>query len=250
MNTILPLSWPQLRTALFLENPAFEVARSDRNAVRNAILRIVIIALVAGLLTFVVNLFQGDRSLAIARQSINQARTNLNAGLANADPDTRAQILGYLDAVDSMVRDLAGVQPRLGRPVADFFQALGHLVTQPLAWLGGWLGYLLWVLLFARLLGGQGSLPATMGATSLFVLPHLLDILAPIPGLGVVVGFLTTLWGIAIYVKGVEVSQRFGLGKALLATILPALLLGILILFAIFLYTIVVILVASGSRSG
>ena len=59
--------------------------------------------------------------------------------------------------------------------------------------------------------------------TALYALPHAFDILGFVPCLGPLLGLSATIWGIAIYVKAVAVANEFSVGKAILATVLPAL---------------------------
>ena len=46
---------------------------------------------------------------------------------------------------------------------------------------GTWLGYGIWVMLAAKLLGGRGTLHGFFGATGFFAVPHVLDILRRVP---------------------------------------------------------------------
>jgi hypothetical protein len=84
-------------------------------------------------------------------------------------------------------------------------------------------------MLFAKLLGGKGTIAQMLAATSLYAVPHVLDILGFITCVGPLFGLVATLWGIGIYIKGLAVANDFGIGKAALATILPALLQIVLI---------------------
>jgi hypothetical protein len=114
---------------------------------------------------------------------------------------------------------------------------LGAFLSLPFSRLAGWIGYGIWVLLAAKLLGGRATVSQMLGATALYAVPHVLNILGPVPCLGGMLGLVATVWGIAIYVKALAVANDFGVGRATAATVLPALLftalalLGMLVLF-------------------
>jgi hypothetical protein len=96
--------------------------------------------------------------------------------------------------------------------------------------LGAWLGYGIWVMLFAKLLGGRASLASFFGATAIFVVPHLLLILRWVPILGGLLAFIAFVWGLALYVKATAVSHGLTLDRALLAVaFIPIMLPGILL---------------------
>jgi hypothetical protein len=111
----------------------------------------------------------------------------------------------------------------LPRPIAVFFKAVGAWLTAALSGIRPWLGYGVFVLLFAKLAGGRGIINHFMGLTALFAVPHLLGIFSFIPFVGPALVLLGTIWGIAVYVRAVQVSQDFSGGKAFLITVLPAL---------------------------
>ena len=140
--------------------------------------------------------------------------------------------------------------------------ALSGWLSTPLSWIAGWLGYALWVMLFAKLLGGHATLERMLAATSLFVVPHLLDVLGGLLTLlsgirvaGACFGLLNTLigmvawaWSIAVYVKATAVANEFGWGKATLVTLLPALLVALLAMLLAMVAVIGIVLSASGAR--
>jgi len=102
-------------------------------------------------------------------------------------------------------------------------RSLGAFLSLPFGRLAGWIGYAMWVLLVAKLLGGRATVAQMLGATALYVAPHALDILSSVPCLGLVIGMVTTVWGIAIYVKAVAVANEFSISRAIAATVVPAL---------------------------
>jgi hypothetical protein len=122
----------------------------------------------------------------------------------------------------------------LPRGLARWFTAMGGWLSSALGHLGGWLAYAVWVLLFAKLLGGNGGVDRFLGLTALFAVPNLLGIFNPIPCVGPLIAFIGWLWGVAVYVKAVQVSQRLDTGKAILAAILPALILAVIAMIVAF----------------
>ncbi len=134
----------------------------------------------------------------------------------------------------------------LPRAVGGFFQAFGGWISAPFAHLGAWLGYAIWVLLFSKMTGGFGGTKNFLGLTALYAVPNLLGFFSFIPFLGSVVAFVGVVWGWFVYTKGIVVSQEFSMGKAILVTILPVLLMFILIL-VLTTFTVVGLISIAGS---
>jgi hypothetical protein len=131
---------------------------------------------------------------------------------------------------------------RLPRPVGPLLASAGRWLSLPWqnalfplgsAVLATWLGYGIWVMLAAKLLGGQGSLARFFGATALYALPHVLGIFARIPYLGGVLGFIGFAWGLVIYVRATAVSHELSIERALLSVLMPALIAVVLTLLAV-----------------
>ncbi|MGC8780687.1 MAG: YIP1 family protein, partial [Anaerolineae bacterium] len=140
----------------------------------------------------------------------------------------------------------------LPKPADRTFQAIGKWLSQPFAGggfplaaasLGAWLGYGVWVMLFAKLLGGRGSLAGFFGATALYVVPHVLRFFAFVPVVGDALAAIAYVWGALVYVKATAVSHQISVERALLAVLLPAL---IALLFAILTATALATLIAIG----
>ena len=111
----------------------------------------------------------------------------------------------------------------LPRPIAGFFNALGAWISATLRNIGPWMGYGALVLLFAKLAGGRGILNLFFGLTALYAVPNLLQIFSFVPFLGPVIALVALVWGIAVYIRAVQISQDFSGGKAVLIAFLPAL---------------------------
>ena len=134
-------------------------------------------------------------------------------------------------AIDALPRPL----PRV---VGGFFQALGGWISSPLAHLASWMSYAIWVLLFAKIMGGFGGVNRFLGMTALYAVPNLLGFFAFIPFLGGVISLVGVVWGWVVYVKAVELSQEFTVGKAILVAILPVLVMFVVMVLLTLLTTI------------
>jgi hypothetical protein len=133
------------------------------------------------------------------------------------------EFMQNLTAGINMGVELDTLPAPLPRPIAGFFNALGDWISAALRNLGPWLGYGALVLLFAKLAGGRGILNLFFGLTALYAVPNLLQIFSFLPFLGPVIGLVALVWGIAVYIRAVQISQEFSGGKAVLITALPLL---------------------------
>ena len=128
----------------------------------------------------------------------------------------------YLIGVDMGV-ELDAIPSPLPRPISAFFKALGGWISTTLGYIGPWLWYGALFLLFAKLAGGRGILNHFFGLTALLAVPNLLQIFSFVPYLGPIVMLVAIIWGIAVYIRAVQISQEFSGGKAVLITALPLL---------------------------
>jgi hypothetical protein len=112
--------------------------------------------------------------------------------------------------------------------VNQFLEALALWLTSPIGFLAAIIPFTLLVLLIARLLGGNASLSGMLGCTLLAVTPHLLDpigiVLGAIPLCGGclsgIVGLITFVWSIVIYVVAVAVASGFSYAKSIAAILI------------------------------
>ncbi len=247
----------QLRTSVF----SALAARSD--AFLQGFLVIVAVALVAGLPAFVLDLAGNARTKEAA--DAGAARAEVRQALEAAAPaleslgvgaEKRQQIAEAFDLGLTIGTEVSALPTRLPAPVGAAFQAVGGWLSRPFAdgafplaaaALGTWLGYGVWVMLFAKLLGGRGALHGFFGSTALFAVPHVLDVFGRVPVLGVLLGVVAFVWGIAIYVKATAVSHALSFERAFLAVALPLLILLLVIaLLAPVLAGAIAVLLAAG----
>lgn len=258
------------RGVLTFDTATFAAHVASRDALKRGLLLMVAVALLAGLFPFfgsVVSSFRSpEAEIAIAeRQFEQQFQQQMQTNPSLRNPQVQRMFLGIFREVFAMARDIAQLKPNIGfLPgwLGRLLEAFGHWLSTPFVWLGAWAWYALWVTLFAKLLAGRATLERTLAATSLFVVPHLLnlltgllDLMGRLPVAGVCFGTLSGLiglaagvWGAAIYVKATATANEFSLGKAIVATLLPALL-AVLATVLIIIIIIAVIIIAAAAGS-
>jgi Yip1 domain len=255
-----------VRGVLTFDDATYSVHVASRDALKRGLLLMVVVALLIGLFPFLSGIANSFRRVDVAAMQGDierQIEQRMQFNPAWQDPEFRQVFNEYFPAVFAIVRDIAAVKPNvsfLPDWLDRLLHAFGAWLSTPLAWLGAWAWYALWVTLFAKLLGGRATLERMLAATTLTVVPHLLDVLVSLIGLlsgipfvgacfgvgGWVIGLAAWVWGIAVYVKATATANEFGLDKASLATILPALL--VLLLMFVLLIAFIILLVVAGSR--
>lgn len=258
MKTWLRDLWDAAR----LRTKVFEGLRLRSDAFLQGFLVIVVVALVAGLPAFVLDLAGGMRMTEVADTAA--ARADVRRTLEAAAPaledlgvgsEVREQIAQGFDLGLTIGTEVSALPTRLPKPFGAIFQAIGAWLSRPFAdggfplaaaALGTWLGYGVWVMLFARLLGGRGTLHGFFGSTALFAVPHLLGVLGRVPVLGAALGAVAFVWGAVIYIKATAVSHELSFERATLAVALPLLilLLAIVLLLPVVAGVIAVLLAA------
>lgn len=239
--------------AALFKTDAYERLRDRRDAVMHGFFIIVIVALLAGLPGFVTQVVRGFRP---AEAEIADARSGFQGAMDGIMPflgqmglpeGAESQILQQanenFDIVSRMITEIESLPTTLPKPISTILTAFGGWLSHPFgaasfplsaAVLATWLGYGVWVMLAAKLMGGRGSLTGFFGTTALFAVPHVLDFFRWVPYVGSVIGFVAFIWGLAIYVKATAVSHRFRPALGLLSVVLPVVVvavLGILLIF-------------------
>jgi hypothetical protein len=232
MKELLRFTWDVL---LFRhEAYAQHVTRTD--ILKRGLILLVSATLVAGFLSFARDLINDLRPMSIERQrqeaeeaiqQFNQSWRDMRQ-FTDVPPEVIEQINAYMRSSIEMGLRIEALPTRLPKPVGGVFEALGRLLSLPFSRMTRWIGYTIWVLLIAKLMGGRATAVQTLGATALYAVPHVLDILHVVPCLGGLLGLIATVWGIAIYVKALAVANEFSIGRSIVATVAPALIGGIL----------------------
>ncbi len=100
----------------------------------------------------------------------------------------------------------------------DMLGAILNVIVNPITLTFRWLIYGVVVFIFARLLGGKGSLSQTLGCTALAVAPEMLKVAQFLPY--VELGGLT-IWGLVCSYIGIKAANQLSPWRAFWATILP-----------------------------
>ena len=248
MNELLQLAWD----ALLFRHEAYvrHVARAD--ALKRGLALLVLVTLVGGVVSLVVDIVGGLRpvdfeaELEAVEEGFQDFVESMEPFL-DLPPDLQKGFAQGLRAARpgfEIGARIAELETPLPRPVGTVLSNLGALLSLPFSRLAGWIGYGIWVLLVAKLLGGRATVSQMLGATALYAVPHVLEILGPVPCLGGMLGLVATVWGIAIYVEALAVANEFTVGRALAATVLPALVIVVLSLLG--LLTLIIVASAAG----
>jgi len=252
------------RGAIALDIPTLVRFRDSEDVFRRGLTILVLVALVVGLVGFLVDLIGGliKPPAEVEMAELNQA---FDAWLQLMPPEAaqafKEQFLGSLKAGMEIGQRIAALPTRFPKGLTIFFEALAHWVHRPLAMLGGLLGYGIWVMLAAKLLGGNGRLQEFLGTAALSSVPYLLLVLEKVPCLGDILSIVAWLWGAVIWVaatavthgwaepvtgaKGAAARYEVNWGKAILAVILPAVAFAVLILIVA---TLLFVLLAAAFR--
>jgi hypothetical protein len=228
-----------LWNASLLRSEAFRGFRDRRDVFFQGFLIIVAIALLVGMPTFVGNLVRAVQP-PLSEAQLEEATIQIENGLKQIEPflgSMPAEARQQLTEVTRMIKtwsavgvEISNLDTTLPRPLGALLQAFGGWLSLPFAASGfplsvvslvTWLGYGLWVMLLAKLLGGRGTLAGFLGTSALYAVPHVLSFFSWVPCLGAVLSLIAFLWGIAIYVKATIVSHELSIGRALVAVFVP-----------------------------
>jgi len=250
-----------VRGAITLDIPTLVRFRDAENVFRRGIVILILVGLVLGAVEFAVG-FIGSFIAPSPEAQLAEMRQNFDQMLRFMPPDAaeafEEQFLSNFEVGIEIGRNVVALPTPLPKVVGNLFEALGAWVSQPLAMLGGFLAYSIWVMLAAKLLGGTGRLQEFLGTAALSSVPYLLLILGWVPCLGSVLGLVAWVWGIVIWVAAAAVAHGWAVpvataegdverydvnwGRAILAVILPVLVLVVLMVL-IFVISLVVGLV-------
>ena len=227
MKKLLQLAWG----VLLFKHEAYVQHVDSADVLKRGLMLLVIVTLVAGTLSLIINVIGNLRPMSAQaqRQQVDQNLQEFIASFremrqySDIPPGFEEQIVAYM------------------RPGIEMGLAF---LSLPFIRITSWIGYTIWVLLVAKLLGGRATVSQTLGATALYAVPHILNILGFVSCLGGLLGFVATVWGIGIYVKALAVANDFDIGRAIIATIVPALLGGVLTMLSGLMFFILIL--ASG----
>jgi hypothetical protein len=232
-----------LGNALLLRSEAFTGFRDRRDVFFQGFLIIVVVSLLVGLPAFAGSLVKAAQP-RLSEAQLEEATAEIENGLKQVEPLIGSMPTEERQQLDEVVRlvkvwiaagvEISNLNTMLPRPLGALMQAFGGWLSLPFlkggfplasVSLAVWLGYGLWVMLLAKLLGGRGTLAGFFGTSALYAVPHVLTCFAWVPCLGGALTLIAFLWGIVIYVKATVVSHGLTVGRALAAVFLPMLVL-------------------------
>ncbi len=241
--------------ALKLEPAPYQRFAGGTMPLRRAILLVLVVGLLVGGVQALAHLSTLTQPPVFDEQAFLQ---QLEQGLATNQlfgPQPGPEAEAMLDAIRSSVEAFAPqINKILAVPapfpswVGRLFAWLGIWLSTPFSLLARWLGLSLWIMLFARMIGGRGTLLSYLGASSLSVLPQALRAFEFLPVLGSLLVLLAGLWGLAMQVRAVQVTHHLSQSRAIAAVLLPYLLvLAALILFGSLAFIGLILALATGN---
>jgi hypothetical protein len=199
---------------LFLHADAYDEMRDARNPFVEGLFVLVLIGLVVAASSIIGATLEwaSSPSLAAIQHALYDGLTNMPwyDQLKRAiGPDFATEFQAQWNRLFGLAQTIAPTP----------LTSLASLITTPLGFMISWFIYGLLAHLFARLLGGSGSLSQTLGSTGLAMAPHLLKVVGLLPF--VTVGGVVGTW--VLVCRYVALKQTHGLswGRAFWATILP-----------------------------
>jgi hypothetical protein len=235
-----------LLKTLVLDDEAFHTWRERPNIFLRGIVLIIVVTLVAGLISFGINLVTQVQPLNAQeiREAIDQSMEwQLRFNPATSDPEFERIMEQVTDVIVPMVLEISQVPAPLPQGIAGFFTALGSWLNGALGAIGGWLFYGALVLFAVNALGGSAKMRDFYGTVAVYSLPGLLALFSFIPCVGPLLGLVGFIWGIVIYVKATSVVSGLDGGRATVAVLAPAVvlfLLGVLISIAVVLWFVII----------
>ena len=208
----LRLGW----NALLFKEDAYEEMRAAASPVVKGLILIIVVGIIIALFGLVGTALEiastpdpGEIRVIVER---NLAQMPFWDEIEREDPGALRRFQQIFDTVWQIVETMT---PSIGGA------ALG-IIGVPLALVIRWLIYGLLAYVFARWLGGTGSLSETLGVLALAVAPQVLNVLTLLPF--VQMGNVVSVWGVLCAYFGLKVAHKLSWGRTVWATLLPFLL--------------------------
>lgn len=237
MKAMIRLAWE----ALFLREEPYAHMRDDANPVVRGLILVLLVAAAVALVGLV-----GTTLEWATTPNMNDMRQAVLEGIQQMpwyremqdNTEFREQFRQQFEVQWSIFSRIFG--PNVG-------VAASRIVLLPLGLTLTWLVYGVVAHLFARLLGGQGSLGQTLGCTALAVTPQLLNLATFFPY--VVVGGVVGTWMILGRYVALKTGHRLTWARALAATLLPYVGLAVVVASFACLGGVVMSLIVGGGAS-
>ena len=230
--------WHVARAALFLEDEILIRFRGRRDVFLRGLLVLVVVSLAVGLVGAVTDLAGELVQLPLETQE-RKFEEGVAEGLANIpgiSPEVEESLgvaVDYARAAFGMGIRVAQLPTPLPYPMGSLLRALAQVLSAPLNRIAGWMLYAMIVLVVAKAMGGRGTVQEMLGCTALYAVPHFLNVLGFIRCVGGILWLVSVAWGAIIYVKAVAIAHEFDTGRALVAVVLPVLVLLFLALLVL-----------------
>jgi hypothetical protein len=218
--------------ALFLQHEAYARMRDDDNPFVEGLFVLVVLGVALGLVGIVGTTLEWASSpnLSAIRDAV----------LANLQTMSWWQFMEQDPASQAMWFQIwNGIWDALQTTAPSPATALLGVIAVPLGLIMAWLVYGLLAYLFARLLGGVGTLNQTLGTTALAAAPQLLNVLTVLP---FVVMFSLGTWTLLCNYMALRTVHGLSWQRSVAAALLPSV---ALVLLAIVIGAIVAIVVGS-----
>ncbi len=200
-----------LWNALFLQRSAYVRMRDDNNPFVEGLYVLAMLGVVLGIAGLIGGTLQWASSpnmAAIRDIVLNSLKQMSWWPMMEQDPQAMA---GFNSAWNSIWQVVSSLAPTPAN-------SLLGILTHPLGLIIGWLVYGVLAMLFARLLGGKGTLNQTLGATALGAAPQLLNLVTVLPfvsvaGLGA--------WSLLCNYTALRTVHGLSWGRGVAAAVLP-----------------------------
>lgn len=200
--------------ALFLDPAAFDELREDDNPFVEGLFLVVIIGVLTAFLALIgqVLAWASTPDMAAIKEVVFRNLQQMPWwSMASGAPGFVEEFRRWYDLGWQIFPALFGAPNPAG--------AAFNVILWPLGMLLSWVVYGLLAHLFARMLGGRGSLGQTLGLTALAATPLLLRGLGFIPFL--VIGGVMNTWQLILRYKAVRTAHALSWSRAFWATLLP-----------------------------
>lgn len=237
MKALIRMAWE----ALFLSEEPYAEMREDSNPVGRGLVLIALIAVAVALVGLVGTTLEWATSPNMAdiqRTVLEGIQRMPFYQEMQSNPEFREQFQRQFDLQWQIMSGVAG---------ASIGGAASQIVLLPLGLAFTWLLYGVVSHLFARLVGGQGGLAQTLGCTALAVTPQLLNLAMFFPYLAV--GGVVGTWTLLCRYVALKTCHRLTWNRALAATLLPYVALGVVVSFFACLVAVVMSLIFGGGTS-
>lgn len=210
--------WDSYWKILKLDPEPFETVKQAKDGFWVALKLLIVVSLIAGL-----------GKLAGLGRLLERPTLADRAGEVALNIETTAALIPLPRLADRVVATasvfravedkLAKIQPPLGVGPSRAIRLFGNWLATPFEVMAAWLGFMLVIWLFARLMGGQGSLAQHIRLLLLAVAPQVLTIVnyttldasmmnAPLGILGRILSLIALVWSLIIAIHALAVAHE------------------------------------------